>query len=160
MQRALPQPSIRRRTVRERLSASLIVCSALILLLFVLLDVWIFEMRSASMEPIIHARSRTNRGDIVIASSVLGKSCIRTNDLVIVPVTVAGTTVLTVRRVIGISVSEPTPTAAFTSDQRPAKRFNLAAESDDGADSRQLGLFPAKAIRAKVIYVLHRERSY
>ena len=117
----------------------------------------LYEMGSGSMEPVIHGHvpSSPTSGDVVLISKLFDPQRLQKNDLVFVSfVTTNGMHVRTIRRVAGIardSYLHPSKTNEVL--QIPDGFVYLLAESTNGIDSRQLGLFRSSQIEGKVLHV-------
>ncbi|SRR6266446_4072727 len=154
-----PREALRSTAFSPKLLGSSICCGAVLVAALLLWDVRVFEMRSPSMEPLIYAKSRESRGDIIIASRLYVQEAIRINDLVLVKVSLNGVVSLTVRRVVGCPGSPYSSSLPPYVNQIPKGYFCLAAESANGLDSRQHGLFAVGEIRGKVVHVIRARRG-
>jgi type IV secretory pathway protease TraF len=108
------------------------------------------------MEPVIHSSNLPKEhGDIVFASKIFRRTMLQTNALVVIDLNVEGKLVTTVRKVTGRAGDHYLSNSNQVSII-PNGLLYLSAESKDGIDSRELGLFRAEQVRAKVLYIIHK----
>src|SRR5258708_6508520 len=118
----------------------------------------ILEMRSSSMEPIVHGRRPNSdaRGDLVIFLKHPQRNEIHNGDLVIVSFWFDRRKVFTVRRV-GAVPGQPIPAGRQpeeTNRVSPPMSYWITSESTNGVDSAQLGLVSAQQIEGLVLRIV------